>query len=85
MPTEICTSVWQSRTLAQDEIWQARSAGRAILTTIETPTGSDDLRGIRLELGEVRVFRSEQTVSFRALDGQLRPGETITLHREVHQ
>lgn len=84
MPLETATASWQSRTLAADEIWQAHSGGYGVLTTVETPTDDADQRGIRLINGEVRIFRSGQTVYFRAAAAPV-GGAEIKIHRELHQ
>lgn len=84
MPLITATAVWQSATLTQDEIWQPRTYNQPVLVTVEAPTGSDDLRGIQLQYGEVRVFRIGQTVSWRCpgVSSAIYP---IYIHRELHQ
>lgn len=82
MPLVNATTVWQSATLASDEIWQARTFSHAVLVTAETPGGPEDMRGIRLTLGEVRIFRAGQTVSWRAEPGP-QDAYTAQLHREI--
>lgn len=61
----IATNGWQSATLAQDEIWQCRQG--LLLTSMEA-AGLDD-RGIMLtgETGEVRRFKSGDTVYYRKM------------------
>lgn len=80
MPTHTVTPAWQSQSLSQDEIWQNRDPSVGVLTTVEAPTGPQDDRGIRLAYGEVRIFRSGQTVWWRASAAAL----TGKLHREAH-
>ncbi|RID89629.1 hypothetical protein D2N39_22255 [Gemmobacter lutimaris] len=82
MPLITATASWQSATLVQDEIWQNRAYGRAVLLTVEAPSGDDDLRGIRLEQGEVRIFRAGQTVRWRCATT---PDVDVLIQRELHQ
>jgi hypothetical protein len=81
MPLTTATTAWTSVTLAQDEIWQCR--GGRLLTTVETPSGDSDDRGIVLTEDSVRVFRNGQTVRYRTLQatGTEAPAR---LHREQH-
>ena len=84
MPMFTASNSWQSVTLTTDEIWQLRSPVWQCLLTVETPTSAADLRGIRLQDGEVRVFRAGQTVSWRTAVPALPPGAECILHREVY-
>lgn len=85
MPMITATEVWQSVALVQDEIWQARTPNKRVLVTAEVPTDSNDLRGILLSEGEVRVFRTGQTVRWRLATQTPQPGPLAQIHREVHQ
>lgn len=86
MPLIEATDTWQSVVLTQDEIWQNRTASHAILTSVEAPTGPDDLRGIRLACSEVRVFRVGQTVHWKVEGIRIAPArEKVWISREAHQ
>lgn len=81
MPLTNAPTTWTSITLSQDEIWQCR--GGEILTTVETPVDNADNRGIRLHNGQVRLFRSGQTVNYRTLT-MTGVEANAALHRELY-
>lgn len=64
MATTEATTSWQSATLAQDELWQAR--GGTLLISNEDP-GSDLEDGIELVSGNVLAFASGEQVWYRAV------------------
>lgn len=84
MPMIDATDLWQSVLLTADEAWQNRSDALPVLVTAETPANAADLRGLRLNGGDVWLFRAGQTVSWRVATLRSAPARApAQIHREA--